>query len=92
MLLGTAVGLPKAILDTAVTITSAIAITSAITVAIGGPGELEQTGVLNRHVSSPWEDECCAGKLSSASQPGCHSGGGSKMGFESTYQVSGPRR
>lgn len=107
LLLGAAVGLPETILvraitiARAVTIAIAVAIAIAITIAIaiaspiavGEPGEL---GRLSRHIASAPRDKCCAGKLGSASQPGCshpcRGSRGSELCFKSTYRVSGPRR
>lgn len=103
LLLGAAVGLPKTILVSAITIARATAIAVAVAIAIaitiaspiaaGEPGEL---GRLSRRIASAPRDKCCAGKLGCASQPGCshpcRGSGGSKLCFKSTYRVSGPRR
>lgn len=88
-------GLPETILAIAIAIviTSAIAIATAIAISVGVPGEL---GWLGEHIASAPGDKCCAGKLGPASLPDCpcpcRSGGGFKLHFKSTYQVSGPRR
>lgn len=107
LLLGAAVGLPETILVSAITfaitvaraIAIAVAVAIAIAIAIASPiavGEPGELGRLSRLIASAPRDKCCAGKLGSASQPGCshpcRGSGGSNLCFKSTYRVSGSRR